>query len=165
MTGEQTKEVLSDKVKAQIDEWLKKYPENQKRSALLPALHIAQAEHAGWLSKEIIEAVALYLEQPPICAFEVATFYSMYDLEPVGKHKINVCTNISCMLRGSEHIAEHLKKRLGIGFGETTPDGKFTLKEVECLAACAGAPMIQLDRDYHENLTPEKIDALLEELK
>ena len=112
-----------------------------------------------------MRALAEYLDVPAISIFEVATFYSMFELTPVGKHKINVCTNISCQLCGSQQIVEHLQKRLGIGFGETTLDGKFTLKEVECLGACVGAPMLLLDRDYHEVLTPEKIDAILDGVK
>ena len=111
-----------------------------------------------------MDALAVYLDMPAISVYEVATFYSMYELEPVGENKISVCTNISCQLCGSDEIVEHLKTRLGIGFGETTEDGKVTLKEVECLGACCGAPMLQLNRDYHENLTADKIDNLLDGL-
>ncbi len=147
----------------QISHELEKYPADQRQSALLAALRIAQDEH-GWLSGELIEQVAGIIGIPPIKAYEVATFYSMYDLGPTGRHKVCLCTNISCMLRGSDEIAAHLRQKLGIGFGETTADGRFTLKEVECLAACAGAPMMQIGRDYYEDLTPDKVDRILEGL-
>ena len=130
----------------------------------MAALRIAQDEHL-WLSPEMIEYVADIIQVPAVRAFEVASFYSMYELSPVGRHKISVCTNISCMLRGCDKVVGHLKGKLQIDFNETTEDGKFTLKEVECLAACAGAPMMQIDHDYYEELTPEKIDAILEEFQ
>ena len=159
------KETLFDAaIREQLDSWIAKYPEGQQQSAVMPGLHILQDAHDGWLPKDVMKALAAYLDMPEISVFEVATFYSMYEHAPVGKHKINVCTNISCMLRGSEEIVDHLKNRLGIGFGETTEDGLVTMKEVECLGACCGAPMLQLDRDYHENLTPEKVDELLDGL-
>ena len=158
--------VLSDQVKAEIDQWVAKYPENQKQSAVMAALHIVQ-DHAEdhCLNGERIAAVADYLGMPVISVQEVATFYSMYEHTPAGQHKICVCTNVSCKLRGSDQIVEHLKKRLGIGFGQTTTDGKFTLKEVECLGACTAAPMFQLDKDYHEHLTVEKVDQILDGLE
>lgn len=152
--------MLSPTAHAEIDRELAKYPAERRQSALMAALRIAQDEHR-WLSSELIEYVASVIDVPPVRAYEVATFYSMYELKPVGEHKICVCTNVSCMLRGSEQIVEHLQQKLKIKFGETTEDGKFTLKEVECLAACAGAPMMQIDRDYYENLTPESIDKIL----
>jgi NADH-quinone oxidoreductase subunit E len=155
--------ILNEKTRVTIDAWLKKYPADQKRSAILTALHAAQDQNGGWLSKDIMDAVAAYLELQPIQVYEVATFYDMYELKPCGKNKIRVCTNISCMLRGSDEIAEHLKKRLKIDFNESTPDQKFMLKESECLAACAGAPMMQVENVYYENLTPEKVDSILEE--
>lgn len=155
--------LLSPQACAEIDRWIAKYPPEQKRSAVMTALRIAQEEH-GWLSPELMDAVADYLDMSKVAVYEVATFYSMYDLEPVGRHKISVCTNISCMLRGSDQVMEHLKQRLGIKPGETTPDGRVTLKEVECLAACAGAPMMQVDKTYHEDLTPEKLDTILDGL-
>ena len=148
----------------EISNELDKYPPDRRQSALMAALRIAQDEH-GWLSEALIEHVANIIQVPPVKAYEVATFYSMYELNPVGKHKLCLCTNISCMLRGSDEIVDHLKTKLGIGFGETTDDGQFTLKEVECLAACAGAPMMQVGHDYYEDLTPEKIDQILESLK
>jgi NADH-quinone oxidoreductase subunit E len=158
MTDNQaTKALLSDAALSEIDHELSKYPADRRQSALLAALR--------WLSDELIEYVAEVIQVPPVRAYEVATFYSMYDLHPTGRHKICVCTNISCMLRGCDTIVDHLQNKLGIGFGETTADGKITLKEVECLAACAGAPMMQVDRDYHENLTPERIDEILEGLQ
>ncbi|RMD80425.1 MAG: NADH-quinone oxidoreductase subunit NuoE [Gammaproteobacteria bacterium] len=156
-------ELLSPEIRARIDRWVAKYPPERKQSAVMAALRIVQEEH-GWLSNELMDAVADYLDMPPVSVYEVATFYSMYDLEPVGRHKICVCTNISCMLRGAEDVVRHLEERLGIKMGETTPDGRFTLKEVECLAACGGAPMFQIGKRYYENLTPEKIDAILDSL-
>jgi len=158
-------ELLSKKARDEIDQWVKKYPPERESSAVLTALRLAQDENGGWLSGELIEAVAEYLKMPKIAVYEVATFYSMYELEPVGKHKICVCTNISCMLADCESIVKHLEKRLGVGFGETTKDGKFTLKEVECLGACVGAPMMQVGREYHEHLTTEKVDGILDKLE
>ena len=158
--------VLAETVCNEIDHWLAKYPDDQRRSAVIPALHIVQAHYDGWLSPELMNAVADYLQIPRIAVYEVATFYSLYELKPRGKHKIAVCTNLSCMLCGSDKITQHLKNRLGIDFGESTPDGKFYLKEVECLAACGGAPVIQVNgQAYHENLTPEVVDKILDELE
>lgn len=151
--------------RAEIDQWIAKYPPDKKRSAVMAALRIVQDAHEGWLTRELMDAVAHYLEMEPISVYEVATFYSMYHLKPIGRYKICVCTNISCMLCGSDQIVTHLEKRLGIKLGETTNDGKFTLKEVECLAACGGAPMFQIGREYHENLTPAKVDQILDGLK
>lgn len=158
-------QLFTETIRQQLDSWISKYPPGQVQSAVIPALHILQNAHDGWISEGVMRALAEYLDVPAISVFEVATFYSMFELAPVGKHKINVCTNISCQLCGSAQIVEHLQKRLGIGFGETTADGKFTLKEVECLGACVGAPMLLLDRDYHELLTPEKIDTILDGMK
>jgi NADH-quinone oxidoreductase subunit E len=155
---------ISIKSKQEIDRWIAKYPRNRKQSAVMAALRIVQEQNGGWLTNDLIAAVADYLDMPRIAVAEVATFYSMYELKPVGRHKICVCTNISCMLCGSDRVVEHLQNRLGIGFGETTDDGRFTLKEVECLGACVGAPMMQVDTTYHENLTPESIDRILAEL-
>lgn len=156
--------LLSDASRAEIDVWIAKYPAEQKQSAVMAALRIAQDQNGGWLTQGLIDAVAAYLEMNPIAAYEVASFYSMYELTPVGKHKICVCTNISCMLRGSDEVVAHLQTRLGIKLGETSADGRFTLKEVECLGACVNAPMFQIASQYHENLTPEKIDAILDTL-
>lgn len=157
--------VFSESVRQDIDKWLCKFPAERKQSGLLYALRRVQEENKGSLTTELIEQVAHYLDIPPSVAYEVATFYSMYYLEPQGQHSFSVCTNISCMLRGSSEIVEHLEKRLGIKTGETTKDGRYTLREAECLAACCAAPVLQLDdRDYYENLTPEKIDVLLNTL-
>jgi NADH-quinone oxidoreductase subunit E len=155
--------MLSKQSLAQIDREIAKYPPEHKQSAVMAALRIAQEQH-GWLSEPLMDYVAGLLELRPIQVYEVATFYSMYDLKPVGTHKISVCTNISCMLRDSAQVVKHLEAKLGIRMGETTPDGRFTLKEVECLAACGGAPMFQIGKKYYENLTPEKIDRILEDL-
>lgn len=156
--------LLSEESRAEIDTWIAKYPEEQKQSAVMPALRIVQEANGGWLTTELMDAIADYLQMPPIAVYEVASFYSMYEHKPVGRHKICVCTNISCLLRGSDQVVGHLENKLGIKMGQTTPDGKFTLKVVECLGACVGAPMFQIGREYYENLTPEKIDAILEKL-
>ena len=156
---------LSEEVIAGIEAALAKFPPDQRRSAVMESLTLAQNANKGSLTVPIMDAIAKYLRIPAIAVYEVASFYSMYELKPVGKHKICVCTNVSCMLCGSDGVVEHLKSKLGIGFGETTADGKFTLKEVECLAACGGAPMMQIGDDYHENLTPERIDTILANLE
>ena len=145
-----------DRVKREVA----KYPPERKASAVMATLRIAQEEH-GWLAVTLMDYVAELLGMRPIQVYEVASFYSMYDLKPVGRHKISVCTNISCMLCGSDAIVKHLEQRLGVKLGQTTADKKFTLKEVECLAACGGAPMLQIDKNYYENLTPQKIDEIL----
>jgi NADH-quinone oxidoreductase subunit E len=157
--------LLSDASRAEIDRWIAKYPPDRKQAAVMAALRIAQDQNGGWLSVDLIEAVAEYLEMPPIAVHEVATFYTMYDLKPVGRHKVCVCTNISCQLNGSARIMDHLQKKLGVKPGETTSGGKFTLKEVECLGACGGAPMMMVDKTYYENLTPEKVDQILDQLE
>ena len=157
--------MLSPESLAKIDRELTKYPADRRQSAAISALRIAQDEK-GWLAKDTIEFVAEYLGIPAIAALEVATFYNMYDLEPVGKHKLTVCTNISCMLRDSGAIVEHLEHKLGVRCGETTADGKFTLKEGECMGSCGGAPLMHINNaDMHEHLTPEKVDEILEGLK
>ena len=148
-----------------IDREIAKYPANQKQSAIMAALAIAQ-EEVGWLPAEAIECVADYLGMAPIAAYEVASFYNMYDLKPVGKYKLTVCTNLPCMLSGGVDAGEYLKQKLGIGFNETTPDGKFTLKEGECLGACGDAPVMLLNnRRMCSCMQPEKIDELLAELE
>lgn len=156
--------MISDESRADIDRWVAKYPPERKQSAVMSALRIMQDQNGGSLSNDLMDAVAEYLDMEPIAVYEVATFYSMYELEAVGKHKICVCTNISCMLCGSDAVVDHLEKRLGIKLGETSSDGRFTLKEVECLGACVGAPMFQLGDTYHEKLTPETIDKILDSL-
>lgn len=158
-------QLFTAELREQIDAWVAKYPLGQSQSAVIPSLHILQDANGGWLTKPIMDALAEYLAMSAISVYEVATFYTMYEHKPVGKHKVNICTNISCMLNGSDEVVAHFKKRLGVGLGETTADGKFTLKEVECLGACCGAPMMQLDRDYHEHLTADKIDQILDGIK
>ncbi len=157
--------VISDTVRKEIERWLAKYPPEQRRSAVVSALLLVQEQNDGWLSNAAMDAVADYLDIPKIAVYEVVTFYDMYDLKPRGKYKINVCTNVSCMLRGSSEILDFLKKRLDIEVGETTSDGKFTLRESECLAACGGAPMCQInDQHFYENLTPKKIQTIIDQL-
>lgn len=157
--------MLSQESLAKIDRELTKYPADRRQAAVMSALRIAQDEK-GWLSKDTVAFVAEYLGIPPIAALEVASFYNMYELEPVGQYKITVCTNISCMLRDSDVIVDHLQERLGICFNETTPDGKFTLKEGECMGCCGGAPLFHINnKRMCEFLTKEKVDAILEELK
>lgn len=155
---------LSEHLRAEIDARIARFPADRKQSAVLGALSAAQHEH-GWLSTELMDAVAGHLEMPKIAVYEVATFYSIFATKPVGRHSVSVCTNISCMLRGSDDIVAHIENKLGIKTGESTPDGRFYLKqEEECLAACCGAPMMQVDHVYHENLTPDKVDRILDTL-
>ena len=157
--------VLSPGALAAIDKAVAKYPPDQKQSAVMAALTVAQAEK-GWLSTETMDFVARYLEMPSIAVYEVASFYTMYDLQPVGKCKLAICTNLPCALQGSNVAAEHLKQRLGIGFGESTPDGAYTLKEAECLGACGDAPVLLINNKRMLcAMTPDKLDKLLEELK
>lgn len=157
---------LSEHAKAEIDRWIKKYPEGQKQSAVLAAMREVQHENQGYLTIELMDAVAEYLDMPPIAVYEVASFYSMLETEKVGRHSISVCTNISCMLNGSDEIVKHIEKKLSIRIGESTEDGRYYLKqEEECLAACCAAPMMMVDHVYHENLTPEKVDEILEKLE
>jgi NADH-quinone oxidoreductase subunit E len=157
--------MLSTESIAKIDYELTKYPADKRQAAVMSALRIVQTER-GWLSKESITEVAEYLRIPEIAAMEVATFYNMYDLQPVGKYKISICTNISCMLRDSDSIVNHLQTKLGVGFNEVTADGKFCLKEGECMGACGGAPLLIVNNHtMHEFLTVDKVDAILEELK
>jgi NADH-quinone oxidoreductase subunit E len=157
--------VLSPEALAKIDREVAKYPAGQRQSAVMAALVIAQDEH-GWLSKEVIAAVAAYLGMPAIAAYEVATFYAMYDTEPVGRHKITVCTNLPCALSGGNRAARRLQEKLGIGFGETTPDGCFTLKEGECMGACGDAPVLLVDNKRMESFVgDDRLEALLDELK
>ncbi|WP_114833774.1 NADH-quinone oxidoreductase subunit NuoE family protein [Aquicella lusitana] len=161
---ENKKTVLTPAIRARIDEWILRYPPEQKRSGVFEALRLVQEENGGSLTVEWMDAVADYLEMPRIAVYEVATFYTLYHLEPVGRHVIQLCTNISCMLNGSEKILAHLKNRLNVDVNETTADGKFTLKEVECLGACVTPPVCQIGKTYYENLTAEKIDEILGKL-
>jgi NADH-quinone oxidoreductase subunit E len=156
---------LSAHMREEIDRWVAKFPPDRRRSAVISALHAVQHENNGFLTTDLMDAVAAYLELAPIHVYEVATFYSMFETKPVGRHHISVCTNISCMLRGSQEVVDHVEKKLGIKTGESTPDGRIYLKrEEECLAACTGAPMMMVDHVFHENLTPENIDKILDEL-
>jgi NADH-quinone oxidoreductase subunit E len=156
--------LLSEASLKEIDANVNKYPADKKQSAVMPALRIVQDQNRGFLTEDLMDAVAEYLDMRPIAVYEVATFYSMYELNPVGKHKICICTNISCMLCGSDTVVGHITKKLGIKFGETTLDGRFTLKEAECLGACVNAPMLQIGNTYYENLTEEKIDQIIDAL-
>lgn len=157
--------LLSEHVRREIDHWVAKFPADQKRSALLSALREVQHENGGYLTVELMDAVAGYLELAPIHVYEVASFYSMLETKPVGRHSVSVCTNISCMLRGADNIVNHIEKKLGIRTGESTPDKRIYLKrEEECLAACCGGPMMMVDHVYHENLTPELVDRILDDL-
>jgi NADH-quinone oxidoreductase subunit E len=157
--------VLSDAALAKIEREAAKYPPEHRQSAVMAALAIAQDEH-GWVSREVVEAVAEVLGMAPIAVYEVATFYAMYNTSPVGRHKITVCTNLPCALSGGKRAARHLQERLGIGFNETTPDGQFTLKEGECMGACGDAPVLLVDNKRMESfMSEEKLNALLDELK
>jgi NADH-quinone oxidoreductase subunit E len=160
-----TARLFSEAVRQQIDKWVAKYPNEWKQSAVMGALKVVQEDNGGWLTRELMDKVAAYLDMAPIAVYEVATFYSMYEHKPVGKHKICMCTNVSCMLCGSDKIVQHLENKLDIKFGGTTRDGRFTLKEVECLGACVGAPMMQIGDRYYENLTPELVDSILDSLE
>ncbi len=157
---------LSAHAREQIDELVSRYPADRKKSALLGALNIVQHENQGYLTEELMDLVADYLELSKIEVYEVASFYSMYELKPVARNNVAICTNISCMLMGAESIVEHVEKKLGIKLGESTPDGRIYLKkEEECLAACAGGPMMQVNHVYYEKLTPEKVDEILDALE
>ena len=157
---------LSDHTRKEIDHWVSRFPPEQKRSAVLSALSAAQHQNQGFLTTELMDAVAEYLGLSAIHVYEVASFYSMYETKPVGRNNVAICTNISCMLMGSESIVEHVEKKLGIKIGESTEDGRIYLKcEEECLAACAGGPMMQVNHKYYENLTPEKVDEILDGLE
>jgi len=157
--------MLSAESLQQIDREVAKYPGDQKQSAVMSALIIAQDEK-GWLSTEIMDFVAQYLGMPSVAVYEVATFYSMYNLKPTGRHKLTLCTCLPCGLQGSLAAADHLRKKLGIDFNETTPDGRFTLKEGECMGACAMAPVLLVNnKKMHDYMSNEKLDRLIEELK
>lgn len=161
-------ELLSEATRQAIDHWRAKFPEGieGRRSATIQALMAAQEQNGGWVSSDLMDAVADYLKLPPVWVYEVATFYSMIETEAVGRHSISICTNISCMLCGSDKIVEHVENRLGTRIGETTPDGRIFLKrEEECVAACVGAPVMLVDGHYHEHLTPEKVDEILDGLE
>jgi NADH-quinone oxidoreductase subunit E len=163
-TTQNSNEQISKESLQKIEHELQKYPEDQKQSAVMAALRIVQ-EQEGFLSTELMNAVAVHLEMPPIAVYEVATFYSMYEHKPVGKHVMHVCRSISCHLRGADALVQQLENKLSIECGETTPDGKYTLKSAECLGACIHAPVVQINKTYHENVSERKIDDLLEQYK
>jgi NADH-quinone oxidoreductase subunit E len=157
---------LSAHLREEIDHWLTRFPPDRKRSAVLAALRAAQHENNGYLTTPLMDGIAEYIGLPAVQIYEVATFYSMFETRPVGRHHISVCTNISCMLCGGEEMLAHVEQRLGIKVGESTSDGRFFLKrEEECLAACTGAPMMMVDHVFYENLTPETIDRVLDQHK
>ena len=157
--------IISDSAKKQIDSWIEKYPQGKQSSAVMEALKLVQAENDNQLTSEAIQAVADYLDMPGIAAAEVATFYENYNHKPVGKHIIRFCHNISCMLNGADDLITHLETKLGVKTGEVTKDGLISVKKVECLGACVGAPMFQIDDQYYENLTTDKIDDIVDGLK
>ena len=156
---------LSQPIREEIDRWLTRYPPEQKQSAVLTALREAQHENQGYLTTGLMDAVADYLQMPRIAVYEVASFYSMLETKPCGRHSVSVCTNLSCMLRGAEELLAHIENRYRIKPGESTADGRIYLKqEEECLAACCGAPMMMVDHVYHENLTTDKVNEILDAL-
>lgn len=156
---------FSDNRLAEVRNIIGRYPEGKQKSAVIPVLHLAQEDFGGWLSADTMDYVASLLSMEPIEVYEVATFYSMFNLQPVGKYVFEVCQTGPCMLNGSDGIIEYIRSKLGIGIGETTADGMFTLKTVECLGACGYAPMMQLGKHYREHLTREKVDAIIEECR
>ena len=156
---------FSEEKLAEVKELISHYPEGKQKSAILPVLHIAQDEYGGWLDVPVMDYVAELLDILPIEVYEVATFYSMFNMKPVGKHLLEVCRTGPCMLNGSDQLIDYIKEKLGISEGETTTDGLFTLKPAECLGACGYAPMMQLGKTYREHLTKEKVDAIIEECR
>jgi NADH-quinone oxidoreductase subunit E len=158
--------LLNEHTRHEIDGWVARFPEGRQRSAVLSALRFAQEQNDGYLTPDLMDAVAEYLTLPAIQVYEVASFYSMFETHPCGRHHVSVCTNISCMLNGSDEVVAYIEKKLGIKTGESTADGRIFLKrEEECLAACVGAPMMMVDHHYYEHLTPEKIDGVIDALK
>ena len=158
--------LLHEHTRREIDEWVARFPEGRQRSAVLSSLRFAQEQNHGFLTTELMDAVAEYLNLPPIQVYEVASFYSMFETHPCGRHHVSICTHISCMLNGAEDIVAYAEKKLGIKTGESTADGRIFLKcEEECLAACTGAPMMMVDHHFHEHLTPSKVDEVLDKLK
>ncbi len=157
---------LTDETRAHIDHWLAKFPPDRRRSAVIQALMKAQEQNGGWLSDELITAVAKYIAIPPVWAYEVASFYSMLHIGRCGRHKVSICTNISCWLNGADALVAHAERKLGVKLGESTPDGRIHLvQEEECLAGCVRAPMMLVDGHYHENLTPEQFDRIVDGLR
>jgi len=164
VSGRHKETLFTPEIRAEIDRHLAKYPEEWKQSAVMPALTLVQEHNGGWLSRELMDDVAAYLDMPPIAVYEVASFYGMYDLQPTAKHKVCVCNSVSCMLCGSEELIAHVERKYGVKPGETTGDGRFTFKEVECLGACRHAPAVLVGKTYHENLSAEALDKLIEGL-
>jgi NADH-quinone oxidoreductase subunit E len=157
---------LSAQTREEIDHWVARFPQGKQRSAVLSALRAAQEQNHGYLTTELMDAVAEYLKLPPIQVYEVASFYSMFETRPCGRHHVSVCTNISCLLRGGQELEAYVEKKLGIRTGQSTADGRIFLKrEEECLAACTGAPMMMIDHVYHEHLTTDRVDQILDSLK
>jgi len=158
--------LLSEETRHEIDHWVARFPPGRQRSAVISALRATQEQNRGYLTPELMDAVAEYLKLPPIQVYEVASFYSMFETHPCGRHHVSVCTNISCLLRGGQELESYVEKKLGIRTGQSTPDGRIFLKrEEECLAACTGAPMMMVDHIYYEHLTNEKVDQILDDLK
>lgn len=158
--------LLTEHTRNEIDGWIARFPAGRQRSAVLSALRFTQEQNQGFLTTELMDGVAEYLRLPPIQVYEMASFYSMFETHPCGRHHVSICTNISCWLNGAEDLVAHAEKHLGISLGESTPDGRIFLKrEEECLAACTGAPMLMIDHTFHEHLTPERVVQLLDELK
>jgi NADH-quinone oxidoreductase subunit E len=159
-------QLLSEETVREIDQWVAKFPPGRQRSACIAALRAAQEQNHGHLTADLMDAIAEYLKLPPIQVYEVARFYSMFETHPCGRHHVSICTNISCMLNGAEDLVAHAEQKLGIKLNESTSDGRIFLKrEEECLAACTGAPMMMVDHVFHEHLTAERLDAILDELK
>ncbi|WP_119343650.1 NADH-quinone oxidoreductase subunit NuoE family protein [Facilibium subflavum] len=159
------KQLFSQEIINALKAWEVRYPQNQKKSVILPGLHVLQDHNGGYLTVQLMDNLARYLGVDNASVYEVATFYSMYDLEPVGRHKLNVCTNVSCMLNGAKEIVRYIENKLGIKAGQTTADGRVTLRTVECQGACCGAPMLEVDKVFYENLDFEKVDQLLDNLE
>ena len=158
--------LLTQATRHEIVEWVKKFPPGRQRSATISALRAAQEQNHGYLTADLMDAVAEYLNLPPVQVYEIASFYSMFETHPCGRHHVSICTNVSCMLNGAEDLVAHVEKKLGIKLNESTPDKRIFLKnEEECLAACTGAPMAMVDHVFHEYLTPEKLDKILDDLK
>jgi NADH-quinone oxidoreductase subunit E len=162
--GRDKDSLFTPEIRAEIDRHVAKYPEEWKQSAVMPALTLLQDFNGGWLTRDLMDDLAAYLDMPEVSVYEVATFYGMYDLEPVGRHKVCVCNSVSCMLNGAEELMHHIEHKYGVSEGGTTVDGKFTFKEFECLGACKDAPVVMVDKAYHERLSPEDFDRLVETL-
>jgi NADH-quinone oxidoreductase subunit E len=157
--------LFTPEIRAGIDRHVARYPAEWKQSAVMAALTLVQESNGGWLTSELVDDVAAYLDMPRIAVYEVATFYGMYDLEPTARHKVCVCNSVSCMLCGSEDLIEHVERKYGVKPGETTADGRFTFKEVECLGACRHAPAVLVGKAYHESLSAQELDALIDGLE